>query len=101
MSIHSVKDGQANVSFRVPGNEKKPCLEYLKKCHRLCIEFPSVYLETNYETLETLCSLQRHKEKQGSKFKRVSFVTGILMPGVPHAMAPEEGLVYISPLFSA
>ena len=22
MSIHSVKDGQANVSFRVPGNEK-------------------------------------------------------------------------------
>ena len=80
---------------------KKPCWEYLKKCHRLCIAFPSVYLETNYETLETFCLLQRHKGKQGSKFKIVGFVRGILMPGALHAMAPEEGLGCISPLFSA
>lgn len=76
---------------------KKPCLEYLKKCHRFC-KFPSVYLETNYETLETLRSLQRHKGKWGSKFKRVGFVRGILMPEGPACHASRGGIsVYFSP----
>ena len=100
MSIHSVKDVQVNASFRAPGNDKT-LFGTPKEMSQTLYRISKCDLEINYETLETLCSLQRHKGKQSSKFKRVGFVKGILMPGVPHAMAPEEGLVCISPLFSA